>query len=233
MRSGSAGDGAVRGAVGPPAGAMPSWASNQAWTRAIVSLRCSPGSGRIGGPKRTQIGCRKKWPARKRLGQLTPGGIASPVPSTKIGRMAKSWAAARTAAAEGGAGGARVQLPARAVARAGALRVEEEVPALADEAVQVVRGALLHAAALAGDRHGAEEQGHGRRDPALAIEVVGRRGHGGALAPRARKRAQDRRRVHVARVVGDEDDRRARGAEYLAALDPAADVPGHHRPEEA
>src|SRR3954464_9666914 len=129
--------------------------------------------------------------------------------------------------------GARVQLAARAVARAGALRVEEEVPALADEAVQVVRGALLHAAALAGDRHGAEEQGHGRRDPALAIEVVGRRGHGGALAPRARKRAQDRRRVHVARVVGDEDDRRARGAEYLAALDPAADVPGHHRPEKA
>src|SRR4051794_2130542 len=49
--------GVVRGDDGLPDRAPPgSWASNQAWTRAIVSLRCSPGSARIGGPKRRQIG---------------------------------------------------------------------------------------------------------------------------------------------------------------------------------
>src|SRR4051794_21652780 len=69
-------------AAGAPAGAPLSWASNHAWTRAIVSLRCSPGSGRIGGPKRTQIGWRWMRPERKRLGQLRPGGIASRVPLT-------------------------------------------------------------------------------------------------------------------------------------------------------
>src|SRR3954447_8771681 len=130
-------------------------------------------------------------------------------------------------------GGARVQLAPRAVARARALGVQQQVPALAQEAVQVVRGALVHAPAATRDRHGAEQERHGGRDPALAVEVVGRGGDRGPLAPGAGQRAQDRRRVHVARVVGDEDHGRAHAGEDLAALDPALDVPGHRRREEA
>src|SRR3954453_17141352 len=68
-------------AAGAPAGA-PSCASNHAWTRAIVSLRCSPGSGRVGGPKRSQIGWPRLRPARKCLVQLGPGSLASQVPLT-------------------------------------------------------------------------------------------------------------------------------------------------------
>src|SRR5919202_2543952 len=105
-------------------------------------------------------------------------------------------------------GGAGVQLAARAVARARALRVQEQVPALAQEAVQVVGRAVLHAAAAPRDRNGAEHERHGGREPALAVEVVGRGGNGGPLTPRTRQGAQDRRRVHVARVVCDEDHRR-------------------------
>ncbi len=97
----------------------------------------------------------------------------------------------------------------------------------------MVGRALVHAAAQARDRHGGEQERDRRGDPLLAVEVVGRGGHRGVLAPAAGQRAQDRRRVHVARVVGHEDHRRATADEHLEALDPAMRVPGRDGSEEA
>src|SRR5215218_4824085 len=54
---------------------------------------------------------------------------------------------------------------------------------------------------------------------------------GTVLNTSATQRAQDRRRVEVARVVGDEDDRALEVVEDLAADRAAADVPVDHRAE--
>ena len=96
---------------------------------------------------------------------------------------------------DGGAGAHAVQA---AVARARALRVQQQVPALAQDRVEVLGRAALQAAALALDRHRVEDQRDDRRDQLVLVEVVGGRTHRGALAPLARQRAHDDRRVDVA-----------------------------------
>ena len=70
------------------------------------------------------------------------------------------------------------------------------------------------------------------RDAPVAVEVVGRGGHQGALAPFPRQRAQDRRRVQVAGVVGHENDGGVEPVEALAAADLAARVVAHEGVED-
>ncbi len=118
--------------------------------------------------------------------------------------------------------GAGADLADLAVARAGALGEHQQVPALVDQPVDVVGRAVAEPAAAAAERDGVEQQRDAVGLPALLVEVVGRGGDRGAVAPLARHRAQDRRRVEVARVVGDEDDRRASSVvEHLAPDDAA------------
>ena len=128
----------------------------------------------------------------------------------------------------GGAGAHLADLP---VARARPLGEHEQIPAVVDEAVDVVGGAIVEPAAVAAERHGVEEQRDAVGLPAAVVEVVGRRGHGGAAAPLEGDRAQDRRGVEVARVVGHEDDRRCEAVEDLAPDGAAAEIPVRHRPE--
>ena len=106
---------------------------------------------------------------------------------------------------------AGAQLADAAVARARALGEHHEAPARLEQLVDVAGAVVVEAAAVARHRHGAEEQRHGPAEPALGVEVVGRGGHrrAGAGSGRGSARRIDRR-VHVARVVGDEQDRRAR-----------------------
>ena len=98
--------------------------------------------------------------------------------------------------------------------------------------IHVVGRALAHAAAVAADRHGVEEERDAVGLPALLVEVVGRRGDRRALAPLARERAQDHRRVEVAGVVDDEDDRLARLLQQVLAHRARARVEVDHRPED-
>ncbi len=128
----------------------------------------------------------------------------------------------------GGAGAHLADLP---VARARPLGEHEQIPAVVDEAVDVVGGAVVEPAAVAAERHRVEEQRDAVGLPAAVVEVVGRRGHGGAAAPLEGDRAQDRRGVEVARVVGHEDDRRREPVEDLAPGGAAAEIPVRHRPE--
>src|SRR5918995_2261395 len=119
-----------------------------------------------------------------------------------------------------------------AVAGARALREHEQVPALADQLLDVVE--RLQPAAVAAERHRVEHQRDAVGLPAPLVEVVGGRGHRGAVAPLARDRAQDRRRVEMARVVRDEDDRAVHPlVEDLAADRATAQVEVRHRPEDA
>ncbi len=133
----------------------------------------------------------------------------------------------------GEGGGAGAQLADAPVARARALGVHEQVPALMDEAVDVVGRPVAEAAAAALDRHGVEHERDERRRRALLVEVVGRRRDRRALAPLARQRAQDHRRVEVAGVVGDEDHRRLEPLEALGAVRPHAHVVADHRAQHA
>ena len=122
--------------------------------------------------------------------------------------------------------------PARAAAaRPRPLRVQEQAPALVEQRVEVAAVLGQPAAALALDRHRVEDERDRRRDEAVAVEVVGRRRHRRALAQLARERREDDRRVHVAGVVGDEDDRRGDGAELLPAGGAARGVVVHQRVE--
>ena len=122
----------------------------------------------------------------------------------------------REAVLRGEDGRARAQLADAPVARARALGEHHEAPALLEQPLDVRGRVVVQAAAVARHRHGAEEQRHRPPQPPLDVEVVGRRRDRGAPAPAARQRAQDRRRVHVARVVGDEHDRRVEAVEMLA-----------------
>ena len=114
-------------------------------------------------------------------------------------------------------------------APAGALRVHEQIPAPVQQLVEVARGALVKTAAAPVHRHGPEQQRHHRRDPAIAVEVVGRSRDRGAPADPAGKRGKDHRRVHVAAVVGDQDHRAADPRQLVAAGRAAADIEVHHR----
>ena len=80
----------------------------------------------------------------------------------------------------GGAGAHLADLP---VARARPLGEHQQIPAAVDEAVDVVGGAVVEPAAVAAERHRVEEQRDAVGLPAAVVEVVGRRGHGGAAAP--------------------------------------------------
>ena len=106
-------------------------------------------------------------------------------------------------------GRARADLADAAVARARALGEHQQVPALLDQLVDVVGGAVAEPAAGAAERDGVEQQRDAVGLPAALVEVVGRRGHRGRVRQWCGDGAQDRRGVEVARVVGDEDDRRA------------------------
>ncbi len=108
-----------------------------------------------------------------------------------------------------------------------------QVPALVDQLVDVVGRAAGEPAAVAAERDGVEQQGDAVGLPALLVEVVGGGGDRGAVAPLARDRAEDRRRVQVARVVGDEDDRRRQVVEHVAPMDDRpARVEVDHRAED-
>ena len=180
----------------------------------MTSLRCSTPRGWIGAPKRISIG----W----RCGSGFPGLRLHPVAADRhdlVGarhvdrhRAAGRAAAARTAAPER----RRPTLPSR-----------ERVPSANITRLQPsrisgrgARWSRVEAAAVARHRDGAEEQRDGIGEPALGVEVVRRGGDDGAPPPGVRQRAQDRGRVHVAGVVGDEDDRRRRAVEVLAARPP-------------
>src|SRR3954454_9362939 len=132
-------------------------------------------------------------------------------------------------------GGARADLADRAVARARALGVHQQVPAVLDQAVDVIGRAVAEPAAVAAERHGVEQQGDAVGLPARLVEVVGGGGDGGAAAPVDRDRAQDRRRVEVARVIGHEDHRpvlvELLAVEDLATVDLEVRVVLHQRPQ--
>ncbi len=112
----------------------------------------------------------------RRLGQKRPGGIASLVPVTRIGIDRRAC-------------GARPAPPRRAAPGRGRRCASACPPGRAagsSPGPAACRGApwrcLSSAAAVAVDRHGVEDQRHERRDHAVVVEVVRRRGHRGALA---------------------------------------------------
>src|SRR3954468_510448 len=123
-------------------------------------------------------------------------------------------------------GGARLDTPDVAVARARALGEDEQVPPVRDQLVHVIARAAVEPCARPAHGDRVEREGSGPRPPAGSVEVVGRSGDGRALAPGARRRAQDRRRVEVTGVVGHEDDGiRHLVVQHLATIDAVLDVP--------
>jgi hypothetical protein len=96
----------------------------------------------------------------------------------------------------------------------------------------VVRRAAREPAAVTAERDGVEQERDAVGRPALLVEVVGGGGDRGAVTPLARERAEDRRRVEVARVVGDEDDRRRQVVEDVALDDRPARVEVDERPQD-
>ena len=209
----------------PRAGARSApWDSKNSITRAITSEPCSPSRGVIGSPK---------WMSTliARLVEAALGPVLAG--RHRLVRAGHVDRHDREAVLGGQGGRAGAQLADPAVARARALGVHQEVPALVDQAVDVVGRAVSEAAAAALDRHGVEHERDERRRRALLVEVVGRRRDRRALAPLARQRAQDHRRVEVAGVVGDEDDRRLELLEALGAVRAHAHVVVDHRAQHA
>ena len=143
--------------------------------------------GWIGAPKRISMSVRRGsgFPGRRRI-QWRPTGITSCEPDTWMGIT-------RQVVLGGEDRGARAQAADPAVARARALGEHHEAPALAHDPVQVRGGGRAAATAVARDRDGVEEQRHRVCEPALGVEVVGRRRDRRAPAPGVREGAQDRR----------------------------------------
>src|SRR3954452_1560841 len=130
--------------------------------------------------------------------------------------------------------GAGVDLADLPVAGARALREHQQVPALLDELVDMIARTVAEATAVAAERDGVEDERNAPGAPARLVEVVGGSGDRGPVAPFAWHRAQDRRRVQVAAVVGHEDHRsRHLLAEHLASVDAPLDIDEHQRSEDA
>src|SRR4051794_10863764 len=130
--------------------------------------------------------------------------------------------------------GAGVNLADLPVARARALREHQEVPSLLDELVDVIARTIAEAAAVASERDGVEDERDAPGAPARLVEVVGGGGDRGPVSPFAWHRAQDRRRVQVAAVVGHEDHRsRDLLAEHLPPVDATLDIDEQQRSEDA
>ncbi len=195
---------AARRARRASASAGSPWRSQNSRTSSITSRRSDSSRGAIGAPKRTSTLWRRENSAAVPAARPVLAGRHRVVGALDVDRDDVD------AVLRGDHRGARADLADRAVARAGALGEHHEVPALADDPVDVVGGAVAEAAAVAAERHGVEEQRDAAGLPAALVEVVGRRRDRRAVAPLARDRAQDRRRVEMARVVGDEDDGRRR-----------------------
>ena len=102
-----------------------------------------------------------------------------------------------------------------AVTRPGALGEHQQVPALVDQLVDVLDRAVADPAAVPRERHRVEDQRDALAAP-RSCRSSRRRRRPRCAGATERERAQDRRRVEVARVVGDQDHRVRELAEDLA-----------------
>src|SRR4051794_8045817 len=122
-------------------------------------------------------------------------------------------------------GGARLDLPDLAVTRACALGEDQQVPSFRDQFVHVIAGAAVEAATGPAHWDRVEHERSAPRTPARLVEIIRGGRDRGPLAPLGRDRAQDRRRVQVAVVVGHEDDGIGHLlAQHVASVDAALDV---------
>jgi hypothetical protein len=118
--------------------------------------------------------------------------------------------------------------PRHPAARACPLGVQQQVPALVEQLVQVA-AVLRRTSPLAVDRRRVEDQRHEPRGGPVAVEVVSRRGDHGALAQPPGERREDHRGVQMAGVIGDQNHRTLERGELVPARRAAARIEVHHR----